>query len=111
MYGGAAAARLGFLPFPKRAAIHPTEVEPMTAQVFAFPPAKHRTIVSTIVGQMRKRRSVDGAQKELADHLWIEVRRLDDLGISDDAIERFCRDFAVAAWTEYFADRETRGIA
>jgi len=47
----------------------------------------------------------------LADHLWIEVGRLESLGIPDDAIDRFTRDFAVAAWTAYFRDRENRGIA
>lgn len=82
-----------------------------SAQIFAFPPAKHRRIVSFIVDQMRKRRTIDAAEKELADHLWIEAGRLDGLGISDDDIDRFCRAFAVAAWTAYFKDRETRGIA
>jgi len=82
-----------------------------SAQVFAFPPARHKKIVAYVVGRMSKRRTVDAAERELADHIWIEVGRLDGLGIPDDEIERFCRDFARAAWVAYFKDRETRGIA
>lgn len=82
-----------------------------TAQVCVVPTSRHRKIVAFIVGQMRKKRSLRGAEEALADHLWIEVGRLDGLGISDDDIDRFTRDFARVAWVAFFKDRETRGIA
>ncbi|QIG96293.1 DUF6074 family protein [Bradyrhizobium sp. 6(2017)] len=81
------------------------------AQVFAFPPARHRKIVAYVVGQMSKRRTVDAAEEFLTDHLWMETTRLEDLGISDGEIERFCRDFAIAAWTVFFEKRKAKGVA
>lgn len=86
-------------------------VEQMKAQVFAFPPVRHGKIVAFIVRDMRKKRSADAAEKYLISHLDIEWSRMADLGISEAEIELHCRDFAVAAWTAYFKDREARGIA
>ncbi len=82
-----------------------------SAHLFAFPPAKHRKIVAYVVVQMSKRRTVDAAEEFLTDHLWMESTRLEDLGISDGAIERFCRDFAMAAWTAFFDKRKAKGVA
>ncbi|WP_029084332.1 DUF6074 family protein [Bradyrhizobium sp. th.b2] len=81
------------------------------AQVFAFPPAKHRKIVAYVASQMGKRQTIDAAEEFLADHLWMETCRLDDLDIPEGDIERFCRDFARAAWLAYFKDRQSRGVA
>ena len=82
-----------------------------SAQVFAFPPARHRKIVSFIVSEMLKAPSLDAAEEALAEHLWIDAGRLAGLGISDDDIDRFCREFARAAWVAYFKDRAAKGVA
>ncbi|MCK1424606.1 hypothetical protein IVA96_15715 [Bradyrhizobium sp. 159] len=81
------------------------------AQVFVVPPARHRKVVAFVVGQMRKRSTLEGAEQELFDHLWLEASRLSDLGIGDDEIDRHTRDFARSAWRIVLQDRPAWGVA
>jgi hypothetical protein len=80
-------------------------------RLLAFPPARHRKIVAYVAKQMRRHSSLDAAEEALVDHLWIEANRLSDLGVIDDEIERFCRDFARAAWKIVLQDQHTWGAA
>lgn len=82
-----------------------------TAQVRVVPPARHRKIVAFIAAQMRKRSTLEEAEQELFEHLWIEASRQSDLGIGDAEIDRHCRDFARAAWIGFFDSRKFKGIA
>ncbi|MET4043956.1 hypothetical protein [Bradyrhizobium sp. RT6a] len=81
------------------------------AQVYVVPPARHRKIVAHIVEQMRKRSTLDAAERELVEHLWIEASRLSALGIGDDEIDRHCRDFARCAWRIVLQDRPAWSVA
>jgi hypothetical protein len=82
-----------------------------TAKVRAVPSSRHRKIVAYVVAQMRKQSSLEAAEQELIDHLWIEASRLSDLGITDDEIDRNCRDFARSAWRIVLHDRPAWGVA
>lgn len=82
-----------------------------TALVYAVAPARHRKIVAYVVGQMRKHSTLEAAEQELFDHLWLEASRLSDLGISDDEIDRHTRDFARCAWRIVLQDRPAWGAA
>lgn len=82
-----------------------------SAQVFVFPPARHKKIVAFIVRDMRKKRSADAAEKYLIDHLDLEWSRLADLGVAEAEIELHCRDFAIEAWRGFFKDRQSKGVA
>ncbi|QQO20242.1 hypothetical protein JJB98_10100 [Bradyrhizobium diazoefficiens] len=82
-----------------------------TALICVVPSSRHRKIVAYIAGQMRKRSSLEDAEQELIEHLWIEANRLSDLGISDDEIDRNCREFARCAWRIVLQDRPAWGAA
>jgi hypothetical protein len=68
------------------------------AQILAFPPGRHKRIVAFIAAEMRKQQTSDEAEEYLISHLNIEWGRLANIGIAEDQIETFCRDFAFAAW-------------
>jgi hypothetical protein len=82
-----------------------------SAQVYVFPPARHKKIVAFIVTGMGKQSSPDEAEDYLIDHLNIEWGRLSRLGIGDNEIDQHCRDFARVAWRAFFQDREAEGAA
>ncbi|WJR74913.1 DUF6074 family protein [Bradyrhizobium sp. NP1] len=82
-----------------------------SAQIVAFPSARHRRIVSFIATEMRKKPSAEDAEEYLIDHLEIEWSRLAGLGVADDAIELHCRAFAKAAWQIVFKDVQAWGVA
>jgi hypothetical protein len=81
------------------------------AKMFAFPPGRHKRIVAFIAAEMRKQRTSDEAEEYLISHLNIEWSRLANLGIAEDQIEKFCRDFAFAAWAIVLRGHDHEGVA
>jgi hypothetical protein len=99
------------VPFPSER-VRPHDPASVTVgQIIAVPPARHRKIVEFIAAEMGKQPSDDGAEEYLIDHLNIEWGRLSFLGIADNEKDRYCHDFALAAWRVFFADREAEGAA
>jgi hypothetical protein len=80
-------------------------------QMLAFPPGRHRRIISFIAGKMREQPSLDAAEEYLIGHLHIEAGRLAGIGIADVEIEQLCDAFAVAAWTIVLKTCDAEGVA
>ena len=81
------------------------------AQMLAFPPARHRTIVRYIAAEMRRQPSRDAAEQYLISHLNVEWSRLVHIGLAEDEIERSCHAFAIAAWKIVFSGVHHEGVA
>ena len=99
------------VPFPsgRARASDPTNVT--VGQIVAVPLARNQKFLAFITTGMSEQQTADDAEDYLIDHLNYEWSRLSRLGIADDVKDQQCRDFALAAWRVFFADRAAEGAA
>lgn len=79
--------------------------------VYVFPSARHAAMVDTIARGMAAAGSMDAAEDYLVDHLCIHSDLFERYGVSDDAVEHECREFARTAWLRYQELQREAGAA
>lgn len=98
------------LPFPRRRR-RAVATRPIPAEVQLFPPNRDTRLVQGIAREMRSMANDDQAEAFLIEHLEVEIMRFARLGVEDEAIERACQAFAVAAWSAAVSGNHAEGAA
>lgn len=78
----------------------------MSAQILAFPSARHVRLLPNVVAGMRGCPSLQAAKAHLTWHCDFWWDHLESLGVSDKSCEREIRAFATAACERFFSDGE-----